>query len=73
VYLHFGKILENTNSVQEARELIAEVLTHELGHARLSCSDDDHRILPKPSRSTATSSSLIRTYSWDFRQRERTP
>jgi hypothetical protein len=64
VYLHLGKILEATKNVEEARELIAEVLTHELGHARLTCSDDDHRVLPKPSRSNAVeSSSLVRTYS----------
>ena len=72
VYLHMGKILESARSVQEAEDLIAEVLTHELGHARLTCSDDDHRILPK--RSIAAEKSIVtRSYTWDLHQRKRGP
>ncbi len=42
VYLYVASILKRTRSTQEARLKIAQVLTHELAHAALTCSDADH-------------------------------
>jgi hypothetical protein len=66
VYLHIGKILDSANTVEEARTLIAEVLVHELAHARLTCSDADHAQLPRPTpRVPRGAPTLLKQYAWD--------
>jgi hypothetical protein len=66
VYLHVGRILDSSDTVEQTRALIAEVLVHELAHARLTCTDADHAILPPPVRRLPrTSPSLLKQYSWD--------
>lgn len=66
VYLHVGRILDSANTVEEARALIAEVLVHELAHARLTCTDADHTQLPPPARRVPRGApTLLKQYAWD--------
>lgn len=45
IYVYIAAIMKQAKSVREGRLLIAEVLSHELGHAALTCSDADHEVL----------------------------
>jgi hypothetical protein len=66
VYLNVGKITDSVGTVEEARALIAEVLLHELAHARLTCSDADHAHLPLPApRAVPDTPSVLKRYAWD--------
>jgi hypothetical protein len=65
IYLNVGTIVESTDSPEQARQLISEVLTHELGHARLTCSDADHAVLPRAKRLTAAAPALRRMFAWE--------
>jgi hypothetical protein len=46
VYLYPARILRTASSVQHGRLLIAQVLAHELAHAKATCSDADHAVRP---------------------------
>jgi hypothetical protein len=68
IYVHVGRIREQTRSVEEARELIAEVLAHELGHAQLTCSDRDHAVLARVTPRTRVVDPPTRlniSYAWE--------
>jgi hypothetical protein len=68
IYIHVGRIREQTRSVREARELITEVLVHELGHARLTCSDRDHAVLARVTPRTRVVDPPTRlniSYAWE--------
>ncbi|HET9954988.1 MAG TPA: hypothetical protein VFQ61_10815 [Polyangiaceae bacterium] len=49
IYLHMGRILQAARSESEVRPLVAEVLSHELAHANMTCTDADHYRMPRPS------------------------
>jgi hypothetical protein len=45
ITIYVGAIMKHARTPREGRLLIAEVLAHELGHAALTCTDQDHRFM----------------------------